>query len=210
MDDTQMLVIADLNAIASLLAVEPYSVWLKMEPGASLSALYDDMVSKQIRPTFIKSYQQENIILVNSANRIAVNGTMSLGFIASCMISALGLILYWQMYLRKNQLQIGLQRSMGFSAGQLMRMLSLEMMLTSIVALVFGSFIGIIGSWMYVPLFELSDSMAGILPFRVRILAADRLTIYMIMGAILLFCWLYVAIKIKLMKVTQAIKLGDA
>jgi putative ABC transport system permease protein len=204
-----LLAVADLTAVQDLLAVEPYGVWLKMKGGASAQALYDDMAQKGIRPTFLRNFEQENIGLVNGSTRLSVNGVMTLGFIASCIVCALGFTLYWQMYLRRNQLQLGLQRGMGLTAGQLMRMLLIEQTLTCLVALIVGVLIGMAGSLLYVPLFEYSLSAKQAPPFRVRMLASDRLVIYGIILGMLALCWCYLGVKMKRMKVAQAIKLGE-
>lgn len=208
-EEEPYLVVADLNAVQSLLAVEPYEAWLKLSPGADIRALYEDMAARQIRPTALRDFARENIALINGATRIAVNGAMSLGFLASALVCGLGFLLYWQMYLRRNQLQLGLQRAMGLSAGQLFGMLSLEQLLTSVVALAWGLLIGSLGSHMFVPLFEHAASQAASPPFRVRILTQDMWLILMIVGLIMLICWAYLAYKMKRMKVAQAIKLGE-
>lgn len=205
----KMLVVADLNAIQSLLAVEPYEVWLKLLPAADSRALYADMADKNIRPVFLRDFRQENTALINGATRIAVNGAMSLGFIASAIVCMLGFILYWQMYLRMNQLQLGLQRAMGFSVRQLFGMLLLEQLLTSVAAFVWGLLIGSLGSRMFVPMFEHAAAQAQSLPFRVRLLSSDRWLILAIIGFILVVCWVYLGYKIKRMRIAQAIKLGE-
>ncbi len=208
-DPEPLLLVADLNAVQSLLAVEPYSVWLKLSPDADTQALYGDMTKKGIHPISLRNFRQENIALTNGSSRIAVNGVMSVGFISSCMICFLGFTLYWQMYLRKNQLQFGLQRGMGFTVGQLMKMLLTEQMLTSLVALLSGVLTGIAGSLMFVPLFEKAQNINQAPPFRVMIQSSDRFVIYAIIGSMLIICWCYLIIKMKRMKVAQAIKLGE-
>ena len=204
-----MLVVGNLHTVQATLAVEPYSVWLKLVPGADTQALYDDMAGRGIRPTGLRTFSQENIALLNGSTRLAVNGIMTLGFISSCIVCALGFTLYWQMYLRKNQLQLGLQRGMGMTAGQLIGMLLLEQALTCLVALAVGVGVGIVGSQLFVPLFELSQDVRQAPPFRVRLLASDRRTIYAIIGGMLLICWGYLGAKMRHMKVAQAIKLGE-
>ena len=208
-DTEPLLLVADLNAVQSLLAVEPYNVWLKLSPDADTQALYGDTNEKGIRPTSLRNFRQENITLTNGSSRIAVNGVMSVGFISSCLICFLGFILYWQMYLRKNQLQFGLQRGMGFTVGQLMKMLLTEQLLTSLVALISGVTTGIAGSLMFVPLFEKAQNISQAPPFHVMIKSSDRFVIYAIIGSMLIICWCYLIIKMKRMKVAQAIKLGE-
>ena len=204
-----LLLVADLSDVQSTLATEPYHVWLNLKPNADTKALYDDMQAKGIKPTSLRNFTQENIALINESSRIAVNGVMSVGFISSCIVCLLGFTLYWQMYLRKNQLQLGLARGMGFTVRQLLKMLLLEQMLTALISLASGVVIGILSSIMFVPLFDKAQGIQQAPPFRVRMQLSDRVVIFIIIGGMLLICLCYLGIKMKRMKVAQAIKLGE-
>jgi len=204
-----LLMVADLEDVQSSLATEPYDVWLKLNKDADIKQLYDDMHLKGIAPTSLRNYRQENIARINASSRIAVNGVMSAGFVSSCIVCLLGFTLYWQMYMRKNQLQLGLQRGMGFTLGQMIQMLLAEQVLTSLVSLLFGVIAGVASSVLFVPLFDTAQDIRQAPPFRVRMQLSDRVTIYIIIGSMLLISLSYLGLKMKRMKVAQAIKLGE-
>lgn len=202
------LAVANLNTVQALLGIEPYQSWLKLRAGASSQALYDDIRAKKLQVTAIDDFIQKNLERVTSSAQLSVNGAMTLGFLTSCLVCALGFMLFWQMYLRRNQLQLGLERGMGLTVGQLAGMLVWEQALTCGAALLCGVGLGLAGSLLFVPLFENAGAVQTP-PFRVRMLRRDRLVLYGLFTGLLALCWGYLALKVARMKVAQAIKLGE-
>jgi putative ABC transport system permease protein len=205
-----MLVVANLSYIQDHIALEPYEVWLKLDKGIKSSEVYDNIREKGLPILTLRDAGQQVIEARNNPSQLAINGSMTLGFIISGIICFLGFLLYWVLSLSARTLQFGILRGMGLSLKHLILMMVWEQLLTSGAAMVIGIFIGLGASRMFVPLFQMAYSaVSQVPPFRVISYASDRIRIYILMACTLGLGLIILGYLLSRIKIHQAIKLGE-
>lgn len=204
------LIVGHLSYIQNNLALEPYSIWLKLEPGAKTQELYDAIQDQNLPVTQVSNSSQLLIKQKNDPFQLAINGVMTLGFLISILISFFGFLLYWILSLSGRILQFGILRAMGISFMQLVGMLISEQILTSGAAILLGSVTGLLTSRLFVPLFKLSFNPATqVPPFQVTFDPNDQLQLYLIAGVMMGIGLLILGYMLSRIKIHQAVKLGE-
>ncbi|MFC4600167.1 ABC transporter permease [Cohnella hongkongensis] len=205
-----MLVVGNLNRIQFLLALEPYQVWLKLEPGASTNELYASIQERKIPLTKIVNTKEELIKAKNDPFLLALNGILTLGFLISIMISFVGFLLYWVLSIKGRTLQNGIMRAIGVSLRQLIGMLALEQLLTSGAAVLLGIVVGNAVSVLYVPNFQIAFNPGSLVPpFKVIFEANDLVRLYTVVGVMLVVGVGILSFMLSRIRVHQALKLGE-
>ena len=206
----QSLLVCNMEYMLSKTAVQPYEVWLKRELGATDKEIYDSISDSGINVTRIISATQDITTAKNDPQLQGTNGALTLGFIVSMLICAVGFLIYWIMSVQGRVLQFGIFRAMGLSKGSVIGMILTEQVLVSGIAVLSGVLIGTLASRLYVPLFQLVYSSADQpIPFRIVAETADSNKILLILGILLLFCFAVLARIILSIKIDQAVKLGE-
>lgn len=209
-EQSRALVVASLPYVQTMLALEPYEVWMNAKEGSTREQLYQEIEEADIPVAELTDVIPQITDLKNSALLLGVNGMMTMGFLISLLISFIGFLLYWILTMKARTLQYGIYRAMGISMRELMGILVSEQVLTSGIACVLGVLIGGMTSLLYVPLFKISLSIDKMMPpFSVVLDASDEMKIYVFV-AIMLFVGLAVLIGfLRKIKIDQAIKLGE-
>ncbi len=205
-----MLAVAHLSYIQNNIALEPYDVWLNLDPNAASKPLYEALEQKNIPIMQLNDTNQQLIRSKNDPFQLAINGVMTLGFLIGIGISFIGFLLYWVLSLFGRTLQFGVFRAMGLSFMQIIGMLSVEQILTSGAAVVMGAITGIVASNLFVPFFQLSfDPSTQVPPFQVTYQLMDRLNLYGMIGLMIGLCLLIIGFMLSRVKIHQAVKLGE-
>jgi putative ABC transport system permease protein len=204
------LVIASLQNVLANSPVKPYQVWLKKADGVSDKDLYSAIETTRIKIQWIQSAGQQIITARNDPQLQGTNGALTLGFIVSMLICAVGFLIYWILSVQGRTLQFGILRAIGLGKGSIISLLISEQVLISGAAILFGVILGNLTSWLYVPLFQLVYSSTGqYVPFRVISEASDAAKIYVVLGCLLAACLLLLIRLILVIRVDQAVKLGE-
>jgi putative ABC transport system permease protein len=204
-------IVTNLNYILDNFPKEPYEVWLKLKKDASREELYKAIANnKFIIVSSLVDTKNDIVNLKNNPSQLAVNGSLTMGFIISGVICFLGFILYWILSLKERNLQFGVLRAIGLSSMQLKLMMIWEQLLTSGIAMIIGSLIGLLCSKIYVVFFQLSEGFAQqIPPFKIMSYLSDRLKVYGFIGFTFILgvgILIYLLSKIK---ISNVIKLGE-
>lgn len=205
-----MLVVGNLSYIQNNLALEPYEVWLKLQPDADSQEVYQAVADHGYDILSLKNGRQERIQAINDPFLLAINGVMTLDFLISIGITLFGFLLYWIISLFARTLQFGIFRAMGVSFRRLLVMLVGEQLLISGAAIVIGVLTGSAASRLFVPLFEMSfDTKAQVLPFKVIFDPNDQLRLYWIVTVMIVFGLAVLGYIVSRIKIHQAVKLGE-
>lgn len=208
--EKQSLLVSNMEFMLSKTSIQPYEVWLKRTPEATDKVIYSAIEEQNINIVDIQSAAQQITIAKNDPKLQGTNGALTLGFIVSMMICAVGFLIYWVMSVQSRVLQFGIFRAMGLGKGAVIGMLVSEQILVSGVAIIAGIMIGSLSSLLYIPLFQIVYSAADQpIPFRIISEAADATKIYVILGILLLFCFAVLTRLILRIKIDQAVKLGE-
>ena len=190
--------------------VIPYEVWVKKAPAVTDQHIYDQISKKKIVVDSIDSETQSIATVKNDPQLQGLNGALSLGFIVSMLICAVGFLIYWIVSIQGRVLQFGIYRAMGMSKKSILGIIGAEQIMISGVSIVMGIVIGDVTSSLYLPLFKiLNHSEGSSIPFKIVTLASDYTKIYVILGIILLICFIILSRLMLKIRIDQAVKLGE-
>jgi len=205
-----MLIVGHLPRIQLQLALEPYSVWVKLKEDASTNDFYEGIGESKLPVTSIANTREQLAKAKNDPFLLALNGILTLGFVLSIVVSFIGFLLYWVLSLRGRTLQNGILRAIGLSLRQLISMLGVEQLLTSGVAVLIGIAVGNLASKLYVPNFQIAFNPSSLVPpFKVVFENEDLVRIYLLIGFMLLVGLGILAYMLSRLRIHQAIKLGE-
>jgi putative ABC transport system permease protein len=209
-NETKNLIVANLSYIQSKSRLEPYEVWLKMEPEATTKQVYDYIENNKLNITDIKNVKQEIITLKNDPMLQGTNGALTMGFMVTMIICTIGFLIYWILSIQKRTLQFGILRAMGMKFKDIIGMLVCEQVMISGVAIFVGLFIGWLSSKLFIPLLQIVySSSEQVPPFRITAARGDYIKLYIIIFIMLALCTLTLGRLISRIKIAQAIKLGE-
>lgn len=204
------IVVANLSFLQSKLQKEPYEMWLKRAEGYTDTDVYNSILESDIPLNGITYIDQEIIKSKNDPLLQGLNGMLTLSFIITMLISAIGFLIYWILSIRTRSLHFGIFRAMGMSLRNVIGMIAVEQVLISIVAIIVGIVLGGITSELFVPMMEMVYSTAEqIPPFKVTAHREDYYKIYAIIAAMLVMGIATITRIIAKIKIAQALKLGE-
>lgn len=204
------LIVTNLYYLQHNSAIKPYEVWIKKTSGYSEEKLYENIKAAGINIERVNDADQELIKIKNEPSLQGTNGALSMGFIATMIITAIGFLIYWIMSIRNRTLQFGIFRAMGLSTKKIIGMLMCEQFLVSGVAIIMGTLIGQLNCLIFVPMIKLTMKASEmVLPFKIIAYVSDYLKLYSIIGIVLIIGFTILARIITRMKINQAIKLGE-
>ena len=203
-------IVMDLDYYLAKNPIEPYEVWIKKDADTLDQDIYKQIADKNISVESIKSEAQSISAVKNDPQLQGLNGALSLGFIVSMLICAVGFLIYWIISIQGRVLQFGIYRAMGMSKKSILGIIGAEQILISGVSIAFGILIGDVTSTLYLPLFKiLNRSDGSSIPYKIITLASDYIKIYTILGAILLICFAVLSRLMLRIRIDQAVKLGE-
>ena len=207
---SKSLLVARFDHVLTNTAMQPYEVWLQRTDGATDAEIYTSIEENRVNVVKIESANQAIITAKNDPQLQGTNGALTLGFIVSMLVCAIGFLIYWIMSVQSRVLQFGIFRAMGMSKTSVIGMLAAEQGLVSGVAILFGVILGNLASYFYVPLFQLVySSVDQPLPFRIISDPSDAQKVYLVLGILLLVCMVFLIRLILKIKIDQAVKLGE-
>ncbi|MFY9567741.1 MAG: FtsX-like permease family protein [Acetivibrionales bacterium] len=208
--DEPGLVVANLSYIQNKMALQPYEVWIKKADGVSDKQINDDIINKDLELLFIDYTDQELVKMKNDALLQGMNGMLTLGFIASMLISLLGFLIYWIISIQNRTLQFGILRAMGMSLAKVIGMLACEQLLVSGAAIVLGVIVGGMTGDMFIPLLQIMYSAADqVPPFRIMAYGEDYIKVYIVIGIMITLGFMTLWRIISKIRIDQAVKLGE-
>ena len=160
--------------------------------------------------TSFEDTTQQLVTIKNDPMLQGTNGALTLGFIVTILVTAIGFLIYWIISIKSRVLQFGIFRAMGLSVKRLIGLLLAEQLLISGVAILLGIVIGGLASELFVPLLQMIYASAQqVPPFAVVMSSSDYLKIYGIMGVVLAIGFAVLGVLVSKIKIAQAIKLGE-
>jgi putative ABC transport system permease protein len=206
----EVLVVANLSYIQAKAFLEPYQVWMKLKPDGDDVQVTNDIDKREIILNDIRYSNQEIIKEKNDPMLQGTNGSLTLGFVVTMLICAIGFIIYWILSVQKRVLQFGILRAIGLSLRKVLGMIICEQVLISGTAIFIGIIIGGMTSDMFVPVLQLMGSAAEqVPPFEVVAFRQDYVKIYIVIAFILVAGLVVLGRFISRIKMAQAVKLGE-
>ena len=204
------LIVAHFDYLNKKCGTYPYEVWIKLKPGASQNEL-------------IKWLDDNNVILkkyMNAGDRMnatledpllqGTNGVLTMGFVVTIILCAVGYLIYWVMSIRERELIFGVLRATGFHKGEIFHMLMNEQIFSGVFSILAGIGIGKLTSSMFVPILQQAyASKDQALPMKLITVASDMYRLYGVIALVMIISMCVLVGILFKMNVTKALKLGE-
>lgn len=204
------LVVASYSDVVKNFRLRPYEVWMRFADGTDsedvIEALNAQGVNIQSSVCADDLVEEER----DSAMLQITNGMFSVGFIISIIVCGVGFLIYWVLTIKDRELIYGIYRAMGLSMGEIVRMLIVEQVFSSLFAAVGGFGVGILTTYLFTKLISIVYlPKKHNLPIEVFFRADDSIKMIVAISAVLIVCFIVIYRIIKKMNITKALKLGE-
>lgn len=202
------LIVANLSKLQSVDGVLPYEVWLDVED--STQAVYDFIGEKDISLEYFNDIYAEKIEMKNEPMIQGTNGILTMGFIVVLVLCAVGMLIYWITSVQSRSLQFGIFRAMGMTSKDIMLMLLCEQLIIVVPTILSGVILGLISSKLFVPLIEIAYASTELsLPLSMAGAFGDILKMFAAVIVAIAACIWVVSKLVDMVKISQALKLGE-
>jgi len=203
------LVVANLGHLQTIWRVMPYEVWMHTNTDTN-NFFYNFIETQGLN---LVSLNDTYVTLIESRNDPILQGTkgiLTVSFITTLLICFTGFLIYWITSIKARVLQFGVFRAMGLSMQDIIRLLINEQLFITLTAVLIGTGVGRLASWLFVPLIQYAYSAADqVIPLLIVIYRQDYLNIYGTVGMMITLCLIILGVIISKIRIDQALKLGE-
>ena len=190
--------------------MQPYDVWLKVDPDAKSKDIVDRIEQNDVKVIRIKDSRTAINFGRTDPQRTGLFGVLSIGFMVAAVLTVLGFFLYSFLSFQRRLLQMGILRAIGLSSPQLFVLLMFEQFFLILLGVGAGTGFGLWTSNLFIPFLQVSADQNGQVPkFVVETAWNDITRIYVVLGLMLGVGLLVMIGLLRRMKVYQAVKLGE-
>lgn len=188
----------------------PYEVWLRTDGSVSAEALAERLRSESRLVQVLSDSRTETEKKLREPVIQVFNGALSLGLVLILAVSMTGFLIYWVLSIKRRELQFGMLRSFGVEFRNILGMLALEQLLTSLSSVAGGILIGQLATEVYLPVMGPAWNGSGqTLPFLITFVRSDYDRFIWISIVMLLAAMLILGRIISGIRMAQVIKLGE-
>jgi putative ABC transport system permease protein len=188
----------------------PYEIWLKKKPGVTDGEINDQITSLNLRVDRVDYASQEIIKKKNDPILLGTNGVLTMCFIVTMGIAAIGFVIFWILSIREKSLKFGIFRAMGMPMRSITLIMLTEQFLVSVVSIIIGVVLGSIASLIFIPLLEMVYSAyQQVPPFKITAEYTDYIKVLGITGAMLVTGLAILYFLVRRINVHQVIKMGE-
>jgi putative ABC transport system permease protein len=206
----------------------PHEVWLGTTPNADpeftayavrgYSILLDQQAdqSKLVQNglnTIVKGWSSAEFNISTEQRRPerqGLFGLLSVGFVASALLTVLGFLLYALFSFRRRFIEMGMLRAIGLSIQQMTSLLAAELAFLVLLGIGVGTALGVFASRLFVPFLQIGASaQSQYPPFQIEIAWLSIAQIYVLFIILFLVALGVLSALLVRMKIFQAIKLGE-
>ena len=203
------LIVANYNTVVNVFRLRPYQIWMKLADNADYEEInkYVEEVGRlpkiTAREELIQNQRNSTLIQIT-------NGMFSIGFVISLVVCGVGFLIYWILTIKERELIYGIYRSMGLTMGEIFRMLIVEQIFSSLFACGAGFGVGMLTTFLFTKLIStVYLPREHNIPLTIICKAEDSMKMGVIVGFVLILCFIVIYRIIKNMNITKAIKLGE-
>lgn len=185
----------------------PYDVWLTLDANAERDAVLQAVrdiqfpVLRWVDPlTELQQAQAEPA-------RRGVLGFLSVGFVASIVLTLIGSVIQSSASFKAQSSQLGLLRAMGMGGWAVGIYVILLQGMIALSGILSGTSIGAATTLLFLPLLDFSG---GLPPYLVRVAWDDIITVYAVFAGVLFFVTLFISLLFSRQQAATIVKLGDA
>lgn len=188
----------------------PYEVWIKKQPGVSDGEIIEQLKELNLDVERVDFTSQELIEKKNDPILLGTNGVLTMCFIITMFIAAIGFVLFWVLSIREKSLKFGIFRAMGMPMRNVTLIMLCEQLLVSVTAIIIGILLGTVAGNIFIPMLEMVYSAyQQVPPFRIMADRGDYVKV-LGMGGIMLFTGLTVLYGlVRSINIHQVLKMGE-
>lgn len=203
-------VVAHYDALRQQWGATPYEVWITLKEGYGSDDVYDWIQENGVR---LRKYvdREANVRRTLEDPLLqGTNGVLTMGFIVTILLCAVGYLIYWIMSIRSREMIFGVLRACGMHRGELFHMLMNEQIFSGVFSVASGIGIGKLASGMFVPMLQQAYAAAEqVLPMKLVVNSADMYRLYGVIAAVMAVCLAVLILLLLKLNVTKALKLGE-
>lgn len=204
------LVVTHYSGLYQKWGLQPYEVWIELKEGFDSQDVYQFIQDNDVKVTKYADRLTDVQNAVDDPLLQGTNGVLTMGFLVTILLCAVGYLIYWIMSIRSREMIFGVLRACGMHKGELFHMLMNEQIFSGVFSVFAGIGIGKLASVMFVPLLQQAYAAANqVLPMKLITNAADMIRLYCVIAAVMVTCLLVLILLLFKLNVTKALKLGE-
>jgi putative ABC transport system permease protein len=189
----------------------PYEVWLDVQPGTTKHDVEAGVLNLGLRSIVSDEAPPAIVTAQDRPERQGLYGLLSVGFLASALLTGLGFLFYSVVSFQRRFIELGMLRAIGLSVRQMGILLLCEQALIIGMGVLAGTVLGIGVSHYFIPFLQVRAAQHPQTPPFVVLIAWQQIQlIYLIFAVLLGLALSVVAILLLRMKIFEAVKLGEA
>lgn len=188
----------------------PYEIWVDAKDDCEEADILEWIKAKKV--PLVKYSNMKNQIEDTLMDPLlqGTNGILTLGFVVTLGLCAIGYLIYWVMAIKERELMFGVLRASGFHKLELIHLLLNEQIFTGILSVLSGIGIGKLTAKMFVPILQQAYASENqVLPMNLVTQSEDMIKIYIVISFAMLFSLGLLTVIILKMNVAKALKLGE-
>lgn len=188
----------------------PYEVWMSTRGENVNDEIYQWVEDNDIQLEKYVNREVSREQVVEDPLLQGTNGVLTMGFIVTMILCAVGYMIYWIMSIRSREMMFGVLRACGMHKGELFHMLINEQIFSGAFSVAAGILIGKIASKMFVPMLQTAYMAANqVLPMQLITNQTDMLRLYTVIAGTMAACLLVLIVIVFKLNVAKALKLGE-
>jgi len=200
-------VMTNLDPIFELVGTElPHDVWMSLKPNADLALVRQGVADLQFPVLEWRDPQSELAAEQAEPARRGVLGFLSVGFVASIVLTLVGTIIQNTVSFRAQSIQLGSLRAMGLKGVAVGFYLIFVQGISAISGIAGGTSIGILTTLLFLPLLDFSG---GLPPYLVRVAWGQIIIVYAVFAGVLFSVTLITTFVVSRARLATVVKLGD-
>lgn len=204
------LLVTHYDMLSQKWGVQPYEVWIGLRAGYDSGDVYEWLQAKDVRLRKYADKAADVKSTVEDPLLQGTNGVLTMGFIVTILLCAVGYLIYWIMSIRSREMIFGVLRACGMHKGELFHMLMNEQIFSGVFSVLAGIGIGRLTSVMFVPMLQQAYAAADqVLPLHLVTDASDMARLYWVIAGVMLTCLAVLILLIFKLNVAKALKLGE-
>lgn len=188
----------------------PYEIWLKKKPDVADSYINEQLEDLSLMVERVDYASQKIIEKKNDPMLLGTNGVLTMCFIVTMIVAAIGFVLFWVLSIREKTLKFGIFRAMGMPMGSVTLIILCEQFLVSVTAILAGIVLGTVAGTIFIPMLEMVYSAyQQVPPFKVTADFNDYVKVLGIAGVMLFAGLAFLYGLVRSINVHQVLKMGE-
>lgn len=190
--------------------VTPYEIWIELAEGHSSDEVLAWAEENNVSLKKYVSREDDVKNTITDPLLQGTNGVLTMGFIVTIVLCAVGYLIYWIMSIRSREMIFGVLRACGMHKGELFKMLMNEQIFSGVFSILAGIGIGKLTSSMFVPMLQQAYAATNqVLPMQLVVNSDDMVRLYSVIAAVMVVCFAVLILLLFKMNVAKALKLGE-